>query len=97
MAVPASVDNYGRKYQVLEALIPQKVYWKNDATGSTDEPQYICRLSKVNLPDCNQVASPITKFPLVHAAHWVTEELKLGDNGRVICMSTNGEVYRGGV
>ncbi|MCQ2312263.1 MAG: hypothetical protein MJZ84_02280 [Paludibacteraceae bacterium] len=84
-------------YRTLSFFFTEKsVFWNNDATGSTDEPQYICRLSKVNLPDCNQVASPITKFPLVHAAHWVTEELKLGDNGRVICMSTNGEVYRGG-
>ncbi|MBQ0090107.1 MAG: hypothetical protein KBT27_12345 [Prevotellaceae bacterium] len=84
-------------YRTLSFFFTEKsVFWNNDATGSTDEPQYVCRLYKSDLPIASQASSPIVKYPLVHAAHWITESIQLSDGENIICMSSNGEVYRGG-
>lgn len=84
-------------YRTLSFFFTKKsVFWNNDATGSTNEQQYICRLSKENLPLTNQACSPIAKYPLVHAAHWITESIQLPNGSDMICMSSNCEVYGGG-
>lgn len=83
------IGTYSQEYRTLSFVFTENsVFWNMDTPY---EPQYICRLNKCDLPAESVVESSITKFPLIHSAHWLIEELKTDDGATMYVMSSNRE------
>lgn len=83
------IGTYSQYYRTLSFIFTEKsIFWNMD---SPYEPQYICRLSRTDLPDTEVTDSPITKYPLIQSAQWLIEELKIDDGETMYVMATNRE------
>jgi len=80
---------YSQDYRTLSFVFTeQSVFWTMDTPY---DPQYICRLSRKDLPSADQDASPITKFPLIQSAHWHILPLQMENGEPMLVLSTNRE------
>lgn len=83
------VGAFSQCYRTLSFIFTeQSIFWNMD---SPYEPQYICRLSRKDLPEADVKESPITKFPLIQSAQWLIEKLKMEDGETMYVMATNRE------
>ena len=83
------LGTYSQCYRTLSFFFTEKsVFWNMD---SPYEPQYICRLRKVDMPESDVEKSPIVKFPLIHSAHWLIEMLQTKSGEIMYVMSSNHE------
>ena len=83
------IGSFSQEYRTLSFIFTEKsVFWNMD---SPYEPQYICRLSRTDLPTESVEKSPIKKYPLIHSAHWLIEPLKTDEGETMYIMSSNRE------
>ena len=83
------IGTNSQNYRTLSFIFTEKsIFWNMD---SPYEPQYLCRLSRKDLPTNDVIKSPIVKYPLIHSAQWLIEELKVDNGETMYVMSTNRE------
>ena len=83
------IGAYSQEYRTLSFMFTEKsIFWNMDTPY---EPQYICRLSRENLPETDVEASPIMKYPLIQSAHWLIEPMKTSEGETMYVMATNRE------
>ena len=83
------IGSYSQEYRTLAFIFTEKsIFWNMDTPY---EPQYICRLSREDLPEADVKKSPIKKFPLIQSAHWLIEPMQTPDGETMYVMATNRE------
>ena len=83
------IGSYSQEYRTLSFIFTKKsVFWNMDTPY---EPQYLCRLSKTDLPESDMDKSHVIKYPLIHSAHWLVEQLRTEEEEVMYIMSSNRE------